>query len=317
MKQHPLGAADMVRALATLKPRDENTRRAIAGMLGFDLVAAASDGSEPDEVAQPKSSPRIRPPPPAPDMGREAAPVEQAFDLSPQQPQDWSVKAQPPTEAGVEALSQGAPEDRLPPLPFEPLLRRSGERAVVSTMLRTRRRSGPPVIFDLVRAAAQMKPLSGVPGSWQDSLHGADVLVDVGDSMVVFGRDQEWLTSLIRRVVGDDRIRVFSFSGSPAQGVTSEDEPLPGPYAPPPGRPILMLTDLGIGAEPSGDAAPASEWRDFARRMRTARCHLIALVPYPRSRWPRDVPPTLHIVQWDRATGVGGVRSVLGRLSGA
>jgi len=57
-----------------------------------------------------------------------------------------------------------------------------------------------------------------------------------------------------------------------ARGVAPEGEFVTRTYQPPRfGRPILMLTDLEIGMEQSGDeAVDKSEWQDFARRMRTA-----------------------------------------------
>lgn len=312
MKLYPLGAGDMVEALALLKPRDEETRRAIAGMLGFELGAleAEPDIPQADEDLD-TSSPDVSDPTP-PD-----APTEHEFSLVSKMAQSWPVSVQPSATAHAVPLAQGKAEDTLPRPRFEPLLRRSVQRAVVSTLLKIRRRTGPPLIGDLISAAVKMKPLSHLPASWQESVGGVDVLLDVGDNMQLFSRDQEWLLALIRRVVGEGRVTVFTFSGSPVRGVTSDDEMESRPYAPPrPGWPILMLTDLGIGARLSGYDAPAvSEWREFAKRARTAHCHLMALVPYPRRRWPRIAG--LDIVQWDRPTGVGNVRSAVGRAVGA
>lgn len=314
MKLYPIGADDMIEALALLKPRNEDTRRAIAAVLGFDL--ADIDLPEPDEPDL-GPSPKTKPPPdPRPD----ATPVateERKFTLVPQQAHSWSVAAQPSSSVGVVPLAQGKAEDTLPRPAFEPLLRRAGERAIVSTLLRVRRRTGPPLLADLIEAAARMKQLSNLPASWQATVGGVDVLLDVGDNMQLFRRDQEWLLSLIRRVVGEGRVTLFSFSGSPARGVMSETDMAFVPYAPPrTGWPVLILTDMGIGARTSGhEVVPLSEWRDFAKRIRTSQCHLIALVPYPRRRWPKVAG--IDIVQWDRSTSVGNVRSVIGRLSGA
>jgi hypothetical protein len=313
MKHYASAAGDMVRALGTLKPRDEDTRRAIAGSLGFELDDAVQDlPDEPDTRDGPSPSP-IPDPLPTP-----VTPQERDFNLLPQDAQHWSAAAQPPTAASVAPLPRGPAEDTLPRPPFEPLLRRAGERAVVSTMLRTRSRTGPPLISELVLAALQMRPLRNLPASWQESVNGADVLLDVGDNMAVFGRDQEWLLSLIRRVVGEAWLKVFCFSGSPSRGVAPEGEFATGIYQPSrPGLPILMLTDLGIGMQQSADeAVDVSEWQEFARRMRTAGCHLMALVPYPRHRRPKIPQGSVDIIQWDRLTSVRSVRSVLGRARG-
>jgi len=315
MKLYPVGADDMIEALALLKPRNEDTRRAIAAVLGFDL--ADIDLPEPDE---PDPGPSPKPKPPPPDPGPDATPAateERAFRLVRQPAQPWSVAAQPSSSVGAVPLEKGKPEDALPRPDFEPLLRRASARAIVSTLLRVRRRTGPPLLADLIEAAARMKQLSNLPASWQAVVGGVDVLLDVGDNMQLFRRDQEWLLSLIRRVVGEGRVTLFSFSGSPARGVMSETDMTLRPYAPPrTGWPILILTDLGIGARSSGqEPVPLSEWRDFAKRIRTSQCHLIALVPYPRQRWPKVA--AMDIVQWDRPASVGSVRSAIGRLSGA
>ena len=313
MKLHPLGADDMVQALALLRPRDEDTRRAIAGLLGFELGVADAEADEPD-------SGEAGPSPVLPDVRESTTvetPKEREFSLVAKAAQNWSAALQPSATARAAPLAQGKAEDTLPLPRFEPLLRRSVERAVVSTLLKIRSRTGPPLIAELIAAAVQMKPLADLPASWQESVGGVDVLLDVGDNMQLFSRDQEWLLALIQRVVGEGRVTVFTFSGSPMRGVTSEAEMVRRPYAPPrSGWPILMLTDLGIGARVSGYDAPAvSEWRDFAKCVRTAHCHLMAMVPYPRRRWPRIAG--VDIVQWDRPTGVGKVRSAVGRAGGA
>jgi hypothetical protein len=315
MKLHPVGAGDMIRALATLKPGDEDTRRAIARLLGFELAGVDDRKQIVDDPGTRKPGPRHKMPQPETELPSAPMPQEQDFILLPQPLQRSSAAARPLAPARGEPLRQGMAEDLLPSPPFEPLLRPSGERAVVSTMLRIRRRTGAPHISDLIEAAAQMKPLSNLPASWQESVGGVDVLLDVDESMAVFSRDQEWLLSLIRRVVGDGFVTTYSFSGSPSRGVTAEGELVPRPYVPPrSGWPVLLLTDLGIGKRQYGyNVASESEWRDFAGRIRTARCHLIALVPYPRNRWPGITP--MDIIQWDRVTSVGSVRSIIGRAN--
>jgi hypothetical protein len=140
-------------------------------------------------------------------------------------------------------------------------------------------------------------------------------LLDVSESTNVFARDQEFLLAQIRRVLGGGLVTAFRFRSSPARGVLSESTFEPLPYRPPrPGWPVVLLTDLGIGAGLA--AAPSKEWRGFADCVRGAGCHLIALVPYPPLRWPAEISSVMDVVQWDRATTVRTIRATVGRSAG-
>ena len=213
-------------------------------------------------------------------------------------------------------LPSSGPEDGLPPPPWEPLLNPQWTRAMISTMARIRTPAGPPDVETLVTLTAERKPIFTLPATILETASGADVLLDIGESMTVFGRDQEDLLGHMRRVLGAGLVSVFRFFGSPMRGVLGNLSFEPEPYRPPPpGWPVILLTDLGIGAGTT--APPTQEWRWFADLVHGAGCHLVALVPYPPVRWPSGILSSMDIVQWERSTSVGTIRSAIGRTQGS
>ena len=151
-------------------------------------------------------------------------------------------------------------------------------------MARIRTRSGPPEIEALVAAAAERQPMLSMALSISETASGADVLLDIGEHMAVFSREQARLVHLMRRVLGRGMVSTFRFLGSPARGVLGQSTSGFEAYRPArPGWPVIVLTDLGIGA----GGGPSSEWLEFSRLVRSGGCHLLALVPYPPARGPR------------------------------
>jgi hypothetical protein len=234
-----------------LDARDEETRAAIARVLGFDLPAA-----------------RLR---------NHELPVPQG----------------PLQESASDVL-------------FNP----QWARAMISTMARIRTRSGPPEVESLVAAAAERQPALSLAPSIMETASGADVLLDIGEPMAAFSREQARLVQMMRRVLGRGVVSTFRFLGTPSRGVQCQGTSSLEAYRPArPGWPVIVLTDLGINK--GADAASASEWRAFSRLVRSAGCHLLALVPYPTARLSHDLKTSMHIVPWDRATGVRTIQMAL------
>jgi hypothetical protein len=63
-----------------------------------------------------------------------------------------------------------------------------------------------------------------------------------------------------------------------------------------------VLTDLAV--------APASEWLEFSRLMRSAGCRPIALVPHLPAR-SSALASSMRIIRWGRASTVRTVKSAL------
>jgi len=99
-------------------------------------------------------------------------------------------------------------------------------------------------------------------------------------------------------------VEPVSFRDTPTRGALPEGRRRWQDYVPPAaGTPVLAITDLGIGGPPVHPArARAGEWADFAAQLDRRESALVALVPYPRSRWPRWVGRTLTAIPWDRTT---------------
>jgi hypothetical protein len=249
MRLHSISAGDVVRAFRLLDARDEDTRAAIARVLGFDL--------------------RAEPRPPA---------------IGPRTRTDEKPSLQRPSEESL----------------FNP----QWTRAMISTMARIRTRSGPPEIEALVAAAAERQPMLSLALSISETVSGADVLLDIGEHMAVFSREQARLVHMMRRVLGRGVVSTFRFFGSPARGVLGQSTSDFETYRPArSGWPVIVLTDLA--------AAPSSEWLEFSRLVRSGGCHLLALVPYPPPRSSADLASSMHIIQWGRATSVRTIRTAL------
>src|SRR5262245_32916864 len=317
-----IGFGDLVRAFGVLAPRDEGTRLAIANALGYELrpeargrasrrpragdarapepVEGAADSVMPDDLG---SSEPVLP-----------ALRERSFHLREQKPDRQTFPTPVMTLARGAALPAAEEERSLPRPPYEPLFHSPWTRALASTMAKTRVPVGPPDLDQLVVRAAAREPVFTLPRSVSDATSRVDVLLDMGDTMSLFRRDQIAFLALARRIVGTGLVTLYRFRGTPLTGVFTRLGGKPVPYEPPTGNePLLMLTDLGIGLGPSGSAASVAAWRSFARSVRAAGNRVLALVPYPPARWPTGLAGVLDIVRWDRGTSIRAIRRTSGR----
>jgi hypothetical protein len=139
---------------------------------------------------------------------------------------------------------------------------------------------------------------------------GVRVLVDIGAGMTPFVRDAERLVAQADQLVGSDALERLSFEGSPLgpRGVGNGAAWHWKPYAAlnpmPRGRPVLALTDLGLGGRTPAPSTAMESWREFAATVRAAGGRLVLLVPYPEGRWPRALRSSMAIVRWDRTTSI-------------
>jgi hypothetical protein len=302
----PISLGDLVRALSVLAPEDEAARRAITQRLGFELTEIASSDT-PAADAQPSVAKQH----PLAEPAAEASLRERQYKLTrlPSRASRIQTIALPSTNE----LPVGVAEDALPRPPLEPLLRPTWSRAVVATLAK---RNGPRGRLDvpkLVAFAAKQHQPRKLPIVPNQIASGADVLVDIGTAMQVFGRDQQHAIDEIRRVLGKGQVPVFRFTGSPMRGVTDDRRREHACYRTRgPGWPIVLLTDLGIGAEIL-EQPTRREWSALAALARAQGSRLVALVPYPRERWRNNVPRSMTIIPWDRNTTARAARAALRR----
>jgi hypothetical protein len=294
---------DVARAFDAVGARTPEARATVARLLGFDVrpdtgadVAGRTEQTWPvpdggEAALQPASE--VSQPPPAARRGRGGGGGPQRVELVGYDP--------------VARVDDG--KEQLPPTPEEwlsatpdhiPLLPPASTRAVLQALLTQESLDGPVDHAALVDAAARRR-LAALPRSAVPTMRfGVQVLVDQGDGMVPFARDQVHLVHQIREVAGADRVEVRYFADAPQRG--AGDGPLWTwtEYRPPaPKTRIVLLSDLGIGGvlwSPSRSAR--TEWESFAELARWHRCDVVALVPYPR--WPAWASRLFTVVAWDR-----------------
>ena len=304
---------DLVDAIRELEAVDATTRKQIASVLGFELIQQVADKHKPPE---PKAASQVS------DVSK-TAPEEPSLTPSPTAPNSFSIKLDfIPSETGdwlqgVKPLRRPAKADKGPaaPLRLSPLLLPRWARAILSASLATSAEDGPLDIEKIVETLGKGETLPTLPTLSAPTLRrGVQLLVDQSRSMQPFMRDQVWMQDEILKVVGSDKVKIEYFAGSPLRGAGAGLKPWPAYEPPPAGTPVLLLTDLGI-CQPmlSNEWADAGEWLQFAQMVGQAKCRLIAFVPYGPSRWPRKLTRVMTLIQWDRSTTAGTVRSLFGK----
>jgi hypothetical protein len=195
-------------------------------------------------------------------------------------------------------------------LDYEPLFAPRSAPAAIATAVATETDDGPIDVEAIVAALARRQPLSRLPRKRQQSLRfGVQILIDIGESMQPFLRDEQVLANQVRRIAGVDRTSVLYFANCPVRGAG------PGPrwtwrtYSPPKsGTRVLVISDFGIGGPVLYlERSEEEEWRAFVMTVRRAGCTLIGVVPYPPRRWPHWLTNLLPSVTWDRSTTVARV----------
>ena len=319
--------ADLALAIAALDPADDRTVEVIIGLLG---IGAAPGGGGPQPEGWWENS----------DEGR-ASRV--------QQPAGWDLETGARL-GGADRDEEGAEQlDVLEPIgtvpgglsrpwelagdleavserhlwgvrSYEPLFVRTWTRELLASTLALQVPSGRVDERELVGLVTRGRPVTEIPRRPRRSLSlGVQLLVDIGEGMEPFARDQSELIGEIRHVVGSSRVAVLRFRDCPTRGAGDGPAWTWKRYLPPePGCPVLVLTDLGIGG-PSvhSERSRPNEWVALVSRLQRRTSPLIAFVPYGRDRWPDQLRDVLTIVQWDRSTTVAKVHALTRSSRGA
>jgi hypothetical protein len=195
-----------------------------------------------------------------------------------------------------------------------PLLPPRSSAAILQYLLSRSVPDGAADIATVLTMIAAGRPVNELPREQTRTLRfGAQILVDHGESMRPFRRDQADVVSDVRAVVGASMTNVAYFADVPSRGAGPGRRWSWQPYEPPiSGTRVLLLTDFGIGADPLAThrASPA-EWARVLRLLLHQDCRPVALVPYPPQRWPRQLRRLCPMVTWDRHTTVGHARTVM------
>ncbi len=311
-----VGLADVARCFKRLAPRGKPTRAAVALLLGFEWrthAVPAVRKRPPKRVLEEPPTEPISDPDAGADPEGETVPSTTRSDaiervLEPVTTEREGLSR--PWE--VEDVLEEVEERHLEGVAaFEPLFGRRSTPGILAACSATPTAAGPVDVEALVSRVASARPVVEIPRLRRPTLAtGVQLLIDAGAGMEPFARDQIELAEELRRVAGRSQVEQLSFADCPLRGAGE------GPfwtwerYRPPvPGRPVLVLTDLGIGGPPLHlERAAIREWLAFAELLRRQESPLVVLVPYKPERWPKALERAAILVHWDRGTTLAAVR---------
>jgi hypothetical protein len=236
-----------------------------------------------------------------------------ALDAEPGAQPAWLAAAAPigdPEHTGEHDGSSAAQieeRERAEDPGVDPLLDPRWARGIVALALAMDAGDGELDVERIVTASARGEVLERLPRRPRRSLGGGvQMLVDLSETMLPFRADLVEIVAQVRRVVGVDRVTVMRFAGDPAIAGPGRRRTWTA-YEPPSWpRPVLVVTDLGLGPEHDGGASP-DDWLRFARQVRRAGCPLVALTPVPSSSVPTALRRAMSVVEWHRRTSAASV----------
>jgi hypothetical protein len=289
-------------------------------MLSLEVEARAAPrvaGTEPQRPPIASTMPttgtgaHLAPPPAA---GPTAAPLPETPAAA---ARPTELVTQPPLPYAGAPPRRVAPLSKLVPAPAgrprrpADLLAPERQRAILGALCSSRRADGEIDVDAVVSRIGTGEAIADIPRRLVLTTRlGVRLLVDIGTGMTPFLRDAERLVAQAAQLVGSDALERLSFDGSPLGSSGLGDGPAWDwkPYAElqpmPPGRPVLAVTDLGLGGRTPSPSIAVESWRDFAAIVRAAGSRLVLLVPYSERRWPRALRSSVAIVRWDRTTSI-------------
>jgi hypothetical protein len=289
--------SDLLASMNALAPTNDSTIEAIAHLLGLERTAMSlAQPSLPEQKTRPAAVIDAAMSTSVP-VASPSFPVERLPLIAP--------RTTPTTRRNtVVPLQLTAVVSHPPPMPV-PLLSPLAGRFIVQELVSSSR-FGPELNIDrLIDILARYEIPQPVPLQECRTLaRGAQVLVDDGEGMDPFSDDQQGLVELVRRLVGEALVDVRTIHEVPDPA-----DPVDPWVPPPPGTPVLALTDLGLaGRTERGALGLTTARQSVASTLGMRGSSLIALVPYPATRWPVQLRPCIHLVNWDRSTTIAHAR---------
>lgn len=294
----------MARAVATLGCHDDVTLDKIAGMLGLRRLPSTGAPGGPSTGAPVSATatgrptaptPAPRPPEAEPSVPAPREPAHSMPLLSPVGTELavqrlWTQPALAETPASA-VSRRSHHQSLLPPRSQAAILRLLLSRVVPEGPIDTER-----MITDLARGAY----LSELPRRPVRTLRfGVHVLLDIGQGMELFLRDQQELLHRIIAVTGRHACDVRYFAGDPlrsGRGAGWTWKPL---TAPPRGTRVLLVSDFGRNRAGTVDV---TAWQTAITVFRRGGCLPVALTPLPASRQPSWLRALVPVLTWDRTT---------------
>ena len=194
------------------------------------------------------------------------------------------------------------------------LLPRNRAAGVLKASLAVRRPGRRLDIPHIINRVISGKPLTELPHIQIGSLeNGVDLLCDYSESMQPFYVDLENLKNSLQKLFGKNRYRIFEYNTDPGSDINwnAMDEPLP--WAPIPGRPVILASDFGR-ARSHGlhRRLQASRWRAFQKHTGKKKTPLLLCSPVPPTSLPRWLGRETKVIHWDPRTRAGTVSGIIG-----
>ncbi len=310
---------DLARALKTLKWQDDKEAKTIAACLGFGLHDTPSTPRPPSEIydrlrylaQEPRAStppPRriFVPPAPEPPPALPANPLPSRLqaltERAPAAPSDntWLDEE----DAMYSRQEQTAVARRS-------LLPERTHRHVISAALATLRTGQDIDISKLLRAVCRREVIAELPRRPEATLErGCQLLLDYSTTMTPFWEDLNDLIAQVQDVVGPANTQIYSFDTAPTEAVRWLENGEREKWRPD-GRPLLIASDHGIQGK-TGRAELHPDWSGFVASCAQAGAPLVVLIPWPESRWPRDIGGYPHLVHWSPHTSATMVKGKIG-----
>jgi hypothetical protein len=301
-----IGLADLAEAIVRLDVHDAVDRRRIARLLGFDLPATSSAPANALIQQSDKQVPDTRQP--EANLSRKPADdLSKARVLPVVQRVDW-LRQWVPNVKGIAPLPPESPRAWRPPPP-PPLLPPAKLRQIVCALGSTEGGAGAVDLRSLVGRLARVEAVCKVPRLPRPSLRkGVQLIIDVGVGMQPFIPDLVALREAFVRHLGASHVDLVKVDGGPWD-VFSEGRALPDYRLPPPGCPVVVVSDLGCNTRPRGHIA--RDWVELAAALAPRGSRLCAVVPVHQRLLGAPLPAELRLVPWGPATTVGIVRRCL------
>lgn len=302
--------ADALLALHRLGPRDGATRDRVLALLGLDAAPATAPpppriGPWVETERRPPAQTAVQidapPPPPPPPPPPDPLPLPRQRVATLERVGQGAFA----TPVDLDAPAWRAADGDADSLPPPPLIAARPSRAILGAALAGRQEGAEVDVGRTIALLSSGRRIERLPRCAVSTLaHGAQVLVDRSPAMAPFAHDAVQLVDEVRKLLGPGRLAVREFRHCPARGVRE-----PGGRSrrawqpPPPGTPVMIVSDLGIGAPADDDAAADSaEWQGFAARVRGAGCRAFAWVPFAPARWPALLTRELTLLHWCERT---------------
>jgi hypothetical protein len=305
--------ADVIEAWRLLGIEDESARAEVARALGFEYTPPVREQPpvEADRVPDAPAADRVTATEaPRPPDEEAPAPVATAEPVAVSAQLVLAVRANEAATPSWALVTDTITADSTAHHAFrpalEPLFDPRWARALIAALAATRVPEGPLDVPRVIEAIAHLRPLDVLPRYPVPTLRrGAQLLVDEGPSLTPLARDVELLVRDFVQVVGADRTVVLRFADHPGRGVRDPRGVAQGWPAPPPGTPVVAVSDFGLarGAR-RREGASVGDWTAFAQRVRAAGCPLVGIVPFTPRRWPEPLGRAVRLLRWDRTATV-------------